>query len=137
MYNSQNCCDISGASIYQDDVADTADFCYKEIAPLVDANKSDNTPDNKATDLAPFDTVCHTLRHSPNCFSEISSIEDGLMTPPLGKTPSVDDNSVQSESILITPMINRNSSITKTGRSGDKSSMTGSLFGWMAENIGN
>ncbi len=48
------------------------------------------------------------------------------MTPPLGKMHSVDKNSVQSESILITPMINQNNSITKTGRSGDKSSMTGS-----------
>jgi hypothetical protein len=50
------------------------------------------------------------------------------MTPPLGKMPSVDDNSMQSESNLITPMINQNSSITKIGRSGDKSSMTGSLI---------
>ncbi len=38
---------------------------------------------------------------------------------------SVDNNSMQSESNLITPMINQNS-ITKTGQSGDKSSMTGS-----------
>jgi hypothetical protein len=48
------------------------------------------------------------------------------MTPPLGRMHSVDNNSVQSESILSTPMINQNSSITKTGQSGDKSSMTGS-----------
>jgi hypothetical protein len=48
------------------------------------------------------------------------------MTPPLGKMPSVDNNSMQLESNIITPMINRNSSITKTGWSGDKASMTGS-----------
>ena len=48
------------------------------------------------------------------------------MTPPLGKMSSVDNKSMQSESNLITPMVNRNSSITKTGQSGDKSSMTGS-----------
>ncbi len=48
------------------------------------------------------------------------------MTPPLGKMSSVDNKSMQSESNLITPMINRNSSITKTGQSGDKSFMTGS-----------
>ena len=128
MYHFQNFCDVSGASIYQNDVADTADFCYKEIDPPVDENKSDDTPDNKATDLAPFDTVCHTLRHSPNYFLEISSSKDsnGYMTPPLGKMSSVDNNSMQSESNLITPMINGNSSITKTGRSGDKRSMTGS-----------
>ena len=34
---------------------------------------------------------------------------------------------MQSESNLITPMLNQNS-ITKTERSGDKSSMTGSLI---------
>jgi hypothetical protein len=70
MYNPHNFWDISGAMIYQKNVAD-ADFCYKEIEPPpVDANTSDfseitsdNTPDN-------FDTVCHTLRHKPNCFSE-------------------------------------------------------------------
>jgi hypothetical protein len=50
------------------------------------------------------------------------------MTPPLGNMSSVDDNSMQLESNLITPMMNRNSSITKTGRSGDKSSLTGSLI---------
>jgi hypothetical protein len=49
-------------------------------------------------------------------------------SPPLGKMPSVDNNSMQSESNLITPIINQNSSITKTGQSGDKSSMTGSLI---------
>ncbi len=96
MYHPQNFCDISGARSYQNNVADTTD---KEIEPPpVDANTSDfseitldNTPDN-------FDTVC---------LSEISStIEDGVMTPPLGKMPSVNDNSVQSESNLITPMIN-------------------------------
>jgi hypothetical protein len=83
MYHPQNFCDISGARSYQKNVADTADFCYKEIDPPVDANTSVHTPDNKATDLAPFDTVCHTLRHSPNYFSEISSLEDdGFMIPP-------------------------------------------------------
>jgi hypothetical protein len=39
---------------------------------------------------------------------------------------SVSNNSMHLESNLITPMINQNSSITKTGWSGDKSSMTGS-----------
>ncbi len=130
MYHSQNFCYLSGASNYQDDVADTTDFCNEEIDFPVDANESTNTPDNKATDLAPFDTVCHTLRHSSNNFSVISSdifsIKDGVMTPPLGKIYSGDNNSVQSESNLITPMINQNSSITKTRWSGDKSSMTGS-----------
>jgi hypothetical protein len=117
MYNPQNFWDISGAMIYQNNIADTAD--KKIEPPLVDANisdfseiTSDNTPDN-------FDTFC---------LSEISSIKDGLTTPPLGELPSVDNNSVQLESILITPMINQNSSITKTGRSEDKSSMTGSLI---------
>ena len=64
MYHSQNFWDISGASIYQENEADTADLCYNEIDPPVDANQSDNTPDNKATDLAPFDTVCLTLHYS-------------------------------------------------------------------------
>jgi hypothetical protein len=132
MYHPQNYWDISGARSYQNNVADTADFCCKEIDPPVNANESTNTPDNKATDLAPFDNVRHTLRHSSINFSDIStdlfSIEDGVMTPPLGKIYSGNNNSnsVQSESNLITPMINQNSSITKTGQSGDKSSMTGS-----------
>ena len=132
MYHSHNFCGFSGASIYQDYVADTADFCNKDIDPPVDANESDNTTDNKANDLAPFDTVCQTLRHSPNNFSDISSdifsIEDGFMTPPPSNMHSGENNSMESESILITPMINQNSSITKTGRSEDKSAMTGSLI---------
>ena len=50
------------------------------------------------------------------------------MTPPcLFKMSSVDNNSMQLESNLITPMINQNS-ITKTGLSGDRTSMTGSLI---------
>ena len=128
MYHSQNFCGFSGASIYQDDVADTADFCNKEIDPPVDANESDNTPDNKATDLAPFDTVHRTSRQSSINLSDLSSI--GVMTPPQGYIYSGDNNSnsLQTEYNLITPMINKNSSITKTGRSGDESAMTGSLF---------
>ena len=126
MYHSQNFRGFSGASIYQDDVADTADFCNKEIDPPVDANESDNTPDNKATDLAPFDTVHRTSRQSSINLSDLSSI--GVMTPPQGYIYSGDNNSnsLQTEYNLITPMINKNSSITKTGRSGDKSAMTGS-----------
>jgi hypothetical protein len=87
MYHPQNFWDISGARSYQNNVADTADFWYKEIDSPVDANKSDDTLDNKATDLAPFNTVCHTLRHSPNYFLEISSSKDGdgYMTPPQAK----------------------------------------------------
>ncbi len=64
MYHPQIFCDKSGARNHQNNVADSADFCYKEIDPPVDANTSDDTPDNKATDLAPFDTVCHTLRRT-------------------------------------------------------------------------
>ena len=131
MYHSQNFHDFSGSSIYQDDVADTAELCNKEIDPPVDAKESDNTPDNKATDLAPFDTFHHTSRHSSinsNNLSDLSST--GIMTPPQGYINSDDNNSnsLQNEYNLITPMINKNSSITKTGRSGDKSAMTGSSF---------
>ena len=131
MYHSQNFCGFSGASIYQDDVADTTDLCNKEIDPPVDAKESDNTPDNKATDLAPFDTFHHTSRQSSinsNNLSDLSST--GIMTPPQGYIYSDDNNSnsLQNEYNLITPMINKNSSITKTGRSGDKSAMTGSSF---------
>jgi hypothetical protein len=113
MYHPQNYCDISGARSYQNNVADTADFCCKEIDPPVNANESTNTPDNKATDLAPFETVHRTLRHSSINFSDIStdllSIEDGVMTPPLGNIYSGDNNSnsVQTESNLITPMIKK------------------------------
>ena len=131
MYHSQNFCGFSGASIYQDDVADTAELCNKEIDPPVDAKESDNTPDNKATDLAPFDTFHHTSTQSSinsNNLSDLSST--GIMTPPQGYIYSDDNNSnsLQTEYNLITPMINKNSSITKTGRSGDKSAMTGSSF---------
>ena len=131
MYHSQNFHDFSGSSIYQDDVADTADLCNKEIDPPVDAKESDNTPDNKATDLAPFDTFHHTSTQSSinsNNLSDLSST--GIMTPPQGNIYSDDNNSnsLQNEYNLITPMINKNSSITKTGRSGDKSAMTGSSF---------
>ena len=128
MYHSQNFLGFSGASIYQDDVADTTELCNKEIDPPVDAKESDNTPDNKATDLAPFDTVQHTSRQSSIFLSDLSST--GIMTPPQGNIYSDvnNSNSLQNEYNLITPMINKNSSITKTGRSGDKSSMTGSSF---------
>ena len=64
MYHSQNFLGFSGTSIYQDDVADTTELCNKEIDPPVDAKESDNTPDNKATDLAPFDTFHHTSTQS-------------------------------------------------------------------------
>ncbi len=128
MYHTQNYCDTSGARSYQNNVADTADFCCKKIDPPVNANESTNTSDNKATDLAPFDTVHCTLKQSSINFSDLSSIDFGVMTPPLGNIYSCDNNSnsVQTESNPITPMINKNRSITKTGRSGDKSSMTGS-----------
>jgi hypothetical protein len=131
MYHSHNFCGFSGASIYKDVVADTTDLCNKEIDPPVDAKESDNTPDNKATDLAPFDIFHRTSRQSSinsNNLSDLSST--GIMTPPQGYINSDDNNSnsLQNEYNLITPMINKNSSITKTGRSGDKSAMTGSLF---------
>ena len=80
MYHSQNFCGFSGASIYQDDVADTTDLCNKEIDPPVDAKESDNTPDNKATDLAPFDIFHRTSRQSSINLSDLSST--GIMTPP-------------------------------------------------------
>jgi len=131
MYHSQNFHDFSGSSIYKDVVADTADLCNEEIDPPVDAKESDNTPDNKATDLAPFDTFHHTSSQSSinsNNLSDLSST--GVMTPLQGYIYSDDNksNSSQNEYNLITPMINKNSSITKTGRSGDESAMTGSLF---------
>ena len=124
MYHTQNYCARSGARSYQNNVADTADFCCKKIDPPVNANESTNTSDNKSTDLAPFDTVHRTLRHSSINFSDLSLIDYGVMTPPLGNIYSGNNNtnSVQSESNLITPMINKNSSITKTGRSGAGSS---------------
>ena len=78
MYHSQNFCGFSGASIYKDVVADTTDLCNKEIDPPVDAKESDNTPDNKATDLAPFDTVHPTLRQSSINFSYFSSSASAL-----------------------------------------------------------
>ena len=131
MYHSHNFCGFSGASIYKDVVADTTDLCNKEIDPPVDAKESDNTPDNKATDLAPFNIFHRTSRQSSinsNNLSDLSST--GVMTPLQGYIYSDDNksNSSQNEYNLITPMINKNSSITKTGRSGDKSAMTGSLF---------
>jgi hypothetical protein len=123
MYQHQNFLAISQIRSYQY-VADTTNLKEEEKYPSVDANTSDYAPDNKASELAPFDIVCDKFGESPTCFSRITFAEDSV-------TPLFND---KNQSNLITPML-LCSSTTKSQSNGDKLSITSSAFTHIMDNL--
>jgi hypothetical protein len=122
MYQHQNLPAISQTRSYQY-VADTANLKEEEKDPSVDVNTSDYAPDNKASELAPFNIICNKFWESPTCFSPITFAKDSV-------TPLFDD---KNQSNLITPMLLR-SSTTKSQSSGDKLSITSLAFTHIMDN---
>jgi hypothetical protein len=122
MYQHQNFPAISQTRSYQY-VADTTNLKEEEKDPSVDANTLDYAPDNKASELAPFDIVCNKFGESPTCFSPITFAEDSV-------TPLFDN---KNQSNLITLML-LCSSTTKSQSSGDKLSITSSAFTHIMDN---
>jgi len=123
MHQHQNFPAISRNRSYQY-VADTTNLKEEEKYPSVDANTSDYAPDNKASELAPFDIICNKFGESPTCFSPITFAKDSV-------TPLFDD---KNQSNLITPML-LCSSTTKSQSSGDKLSITSSAFTHIMDNL--
>ncbi len=70
MYQHQNFPAISNQELPV--CSDTTNLKEEEKDPSVDANTSDYAPDNKASELAPFDIVCDKFGQSPTCFSPIT-----------------------------------------------------------------